>query len=406
MQNPATKDPFTVKITVICHNTPYPPTHGGKLDMWNSLKMLSDLGARLQIISWDDKDQSAETNDAINSISESHHLIKLSRKLSFRIKHIHLLLLYPWFASIRWPSKKHLNRILDSVREFKPDALLLHGWHGALIAFNLEKVMGIPIFYRSHNIEHLYIKNQGNYAIGFKEKIINRISQWHMKKFERRIIQNAKISYAISNNDHFFFKNEGYGKVDIILPFVNLYEDLTSINSKPIFDLSFLGNLHTLNNLNGLQWLLAEVMPIVWKKNNDVTLIISGSSPRKELIAHAESYKQVTLVANPGCATKSLSSGKIYINPVISAGGIQLKNIQMAAHGRPMIARPQSLMGLPEPVKRLFTIAESPDAFANAILTELEARHTHKNNNLEVLAKYFGSESAMKIINDIKSLRE
>jgi predicted CopG family antitoxin len=91
---------------------------------------------------------------------------------------------------------------------------------------------------------------------------------------------------------------------------------------------------------------------------------------------------------------------------VISAGGIQLKNMQMAAHGRPMIARPQSLMGLPEPVKRLFTIAESPDAFANAILTELEARHTHKNNNLEVLAKYFGSESAMKIINDIKNLRE
>ncbi|PKY10179.1 hypothetical protein B1757_10675 [Acidithiobacillus marinus] len=392
-----------VKILVLCHNTPYPPIHGGKLDMWNSLVLLSKAGARIQMISWDDKELNINNNNIILSVCEIHHLIKLSRKFLFRLKRAHLLLQNPWFANIRWPQKNQLVTISEETIRFDPDIIFLHGWYGALLAFHLHKKTKAPIFYRSHNIEFLYIKNQGRYAKSIRAKIVNLISCLHLKSFELKIINNSYINYYISDNDCNFFKRLGDQKGKTILPFIDLNEEIL-INETPEFNLSFMGNLNTLNNVNGIMWLITKVMPIVWKTRSSVNLIISGSNPPKKLIHEISKHGQIKLYENPPDSSLALSNGQIYLNPVESAGGIQLKNIEMAKHGRPMIARSNSLLGLPEKIKNLFIIADTPEQFAAAIINELTINRDHVNN-IPILSEYFGESSALKIINDINYLK-
>jgi hypothetical protein len=394
-----------LKITAICHDTPYPPTHGGKLDMWNSLKILDAASVDIQLISWDYDALSKERAEKIANITSSHEFICLKRSFLFRLRCITMLLRYPWFAGLRWPGSNLLVQLTVAVKKFGPDILLLEGWHGALLALYLHDELDIPIIYRSQNIEYLYMKNQVLHARGLRAQVVNHIGQWHMKNFERYIMSVAHKTYAISYDDLSFFKENNYGEVDVLLPFVDTQIDATDINTSPQFDLSFLGNLHAANNIDGIHWLLNEVMPIVWKSTPETSLIIAGSSPNDDLYRTIDAYKNVTLIANPKNAAYTLSSGRIYINPTLSAGGIQLKNIEMALHGRPMIARSKSLTGVPEPIKELFTIADSPEAFANAILIELDQYPDTKNNS-ELLAKHFGSESIMKIINDVKNLHE
>lgn len=38
------------KILYICHDFPYPPMHGGLLDMWNRIQDLVQLGAQVDVI--------------------------------------------------------------------------------------------------------------------------------------------------------------------------------------------------------------------------------------------------------------------------------------------------------------------------------------------------------------------
>ncbi len=372
--------------------------------MWNSLKMLANEGIRLQLISWDDKDQTKEIISAISDVCESHQLIKLSRNLFFRLRRVHMLFLYPWFALIRWPQNSQLKTITEITREFDPDAILLHGWHGALLSFYLKDKLNKPLLYRSHNIEYLYIKNQGTFSTGVRSRIVNLISQIHMKKFEQNIINRSEKSYYISKDDFIYFDKSNCGNGEIIFPFIDTKQKII-INESPSFDLSFIGNLHTPNNINGIIWLLNEVMPIVWEYNDTISLVISGSNPAKAVIDTIKKYKQVTLVKNPKNSSEALSVGRVYINPVVSAGGIQLKNIEMALHGRAIIARPQGLSGLPDEVRDLFTIADSPEEFSKSILEEIKNEPKNKDNRKTIDA-FFGSASVQKIIADINFLGE
>ena len=48
-----------MKITIVAMEIPYPPIHGGRVDVWRRLKMLAELGTEIQLICW-----SAETPDS------------------------------------------------------------------------------------------------------------------------------------------------------------------------------------------------------------------------------------------------------------------------------------------------------------------------------------------------------
>src|SRR5215831_13735804 len=42
----------SLKLTVVHHEFPYPPTHGGKADVWSRLVGLRRLGIRVQLVCW------------------------------------------------------------------------------------------------------------------------------------------------------------------------------------------------------------------------------------------------------------------------------------------------------------------------------------------------------------------
>jgi len=390
-----------LRLTIICHNTPYPPNHGGKLDMWNSALMLREEDIELQILSWHDTDLNEEHTKKINSVASNHYVMKLSRKPLFRITHLPLLLFYPWFSCIRWPMDGSLKEVTKSVSQFSPDALLLHGWHGALLAFFLNKKLGIPILYRAHNVEYLYIKNQLKYTSGIKNKTINLISQLHMRRFEKKILSRSEKIYAISDNDATIFRSQGYDNVRTIFPFMKI-KKFEHQQKKP-FDLLFLGNLHTKNNVSGLKWLIEEVMPIVFHIRDDITLAVAGSEPTTDFLAYLKSKKNIKILIDQESSESTLSMGKIYVNPVESAGGIQLKNIEMAAFGRPIVARTKSVLGLPDEILDLFELADTPHDFANAIVRNLSAANPHRDN-LDKLSNYFGEKQPREIIKDLEKI--
>src|SRR5437879_5459326 len=38
------------RLTMVCHDVPYPPTHGGRLETWNRIAAWTQLGIPLQVV--------------------------------------------------------------------------------------------------------------------------------------------------------------------------------------------------------------------------------------------------------------------------------------------------------------------------------------------------------------------
>jgi len=388
-----------LRITVLCHETPYPPSHGGRADMWRRLVAMSKNGVQIQLISWDYGALTPDRAMAINDIVVDHQYIPLQRTLAFRARHIFGILRYPWFANIRWPGP-FLPLITKSVEEFRPDLLFLDGWHGALLAFHLSDALTLPIYYRSHNIEHEYIRSQHKHATTLRSRLVTYVAGLHLKSLEYQIMDSAAMVYDISMDDMKYWNAHGYHHIKYLPPIYST--EVAQISAAPsvIYDLVFLGNLHAHNNIAGVTWLLEKVMPIVWRERSDTTLLIAGSNPNLQFREHLSQINNVNLIVNPPDANKVLAKGRIALNPVETAGGVQIKNIDMLLSGRPIITRSAGVTGLPYCVRKCFSIADSAPEFASEILSLL-ANPPHLCDGA-MLNTYFGNEKIVNFLRDVE----
>jgi polysaccharide biosynthesis protein PslH len=129
-------------------------------------------------------------------------------------------------------------------------------------------------------------------------------------------------------------------------------------------DVLFLGNLRTPNNIQGLRWLVAEVMPLLRQRRPDLTLTVVGSRPSPELVAELQLAPGVRLQADEPDVLPWLFGARVLVNPVATGSGVQLKTLDMLMTDAPIVSRAQGLSGLP---KRF------AQAFADHILAALQA---------------------------------
>ena len=394
---------MNLKVTVLCHETPFPPSHGGRADMWRRLVAMKKRGVEIQLISWDYGDLTEDRATAIKNVVADHYYIPLERTISFRAQHLLGLLRYPWFASIRWP-KPLLPSITQSVKNFRPDFIFLDGWHGALLAFHLRDTLTLPFYYRSHNIEHQYIHAQHKHAVTLRSRLVTYIAGFSVQSLEYKIVNGADKVYDISVDDIKFWNNHGYRHIEHLPPLFCTEAAQPFPVSIAKYDLVFLGNLYTTNNVAGVKWLVDHVMPIVWHERPNTTLLIAGSNPSSGLCSYLNQIGNVILHLNPIDANEVLAWGRIALNPVTTAGGVQIKNVDMLLSGRPIITKSAGIIGLPHDVRKCFLVADSIADFASTILNAL-TNPLYPCDAVK-LGSYFGDEKINRFLQDIeRSLR-
>jgi hypothetical protein len=206
--------------------------------------------------------------------------------------------------------------------------------------------------------------------------------------------------YDISMDDVAYWKAHGFHHVQYFAPLFPTDFDSERSSSSPNYDLVFLGNLNTPNNISGVTWLVDKVMPIVWHDRPATTLCIAGSNPNLQFLDYLGERDNVRLVLNPADANKVLAQGRIALNPVETAGGVQIKNIDNLMSGRPIITRSSGVIGLPYDVSKCFTIADSAPEFALAILRMLFKPSARCD--CAMLVSHFGSERIPSFLQDIE----
>jgi polysaccharide biosynthesis protein PslH len=359
-----------MNLTIIAHDIPYPPTHGGRVDMWRRIQAFLDCGINIQICCWAYPEDKAEIKD--ERLSDCL-VIPLGRSFPFRLSKLPYILRYPYAMAIRSVNGDQFKSILTRVRRFNPDAVWLDGLSGFLLAEALATDLHKPLVYRSHNIEHLYTAGLRKVATTMRGKIALSMSGYNLKKYEYAAIRKAALVYDISCDDIEYWKENGIDNIYWLPPFACQDWVRCAYNHEKVeYDILYLGNLHLYNNVAGIKWFVEKILPIIKEKRPNIRLLIAGNNPSQEIRKLCTDNK-IDLLSNPPDAFEVFSSARILINPAITGSGVSIKTLDMLSTKKPVVSTPIGVIGLSDEIKALVHVAHDEQGFAEQVLNSMAA---------------------------------
>jgi len=367
------------RIVVIHNECPVPANHGGRIDVYRRLLALREAGVEVSLIYWQDV--------AAHGALQPQHRAQLdglvARHLALDMRSSKLdlaarILGSPWCPShvrARQPRPAEWRRVLALLQGVPHDGILLDSLYGGLLALRLQQHLKLPLLYRSHNIEQVYMRKQASKAVGWRKKLPIALNLMALPGYERNILKRSLAFFDISDADLQWWRQQGLHNGHWMPP---IMDSGTARNLSltegwaPTHDVGYVGNLYSPNNVEGVCWFLAEVVPRLRAQHPGLTAFVAGSKPTAAVLDAAR-QQGVDIIANPPDMAPIIRSAKVLVNPVFAGSGVNIKAVEMLFSPAALVSTSVGLGGLPADVRDQFSCADQPEAFAHAILQHLNA---------------------------------
>lgn len=390
-----------MKIIIIANEFPYPPNHGGRVDIWNRISAFKKAGHTISLITWQEirkgdipsKQQIKVVSQVVNSL----FLLGIARNW----ERVMSLLRYPSLVGARFVKKKQYQDILEETRNFAPDFIFVDGVYGALLGLQLKKDLSIPIGVRLHNIESSYMQGQLLLAKKLKDKLSLMAACLHLKSYEETIIAKCDAFFDISLDDLIYWNNKGF-KHGHWLPIISMKNKSDIKPNKFDYDVGFLGNLNTPNNVEGLKWFINSVLPLLLIQQSNLKILLLGSEPSNEIIELCNSFKSIELIANPENPDLFLDKVNVLINPVQFGSGVNVKSVEMLMRNNEVVTTSIGIKGMPKEISDVFFIADTPEQFSDSI-SNILLHNYRKDMRLRHEMREIFKEKSIEIVIEIMS---
>jgi len=362
-----------MRLLVLYGDTPVPPNHGGRVDVYQRLLALKKAGVEVSLVCWYSPKLGETAEAVVAGLGDTVAEVQVFPYRSF-LRRPWLLLAYPGWIAARYLDRTGLARVLDASRRFRPDAILIDGLPCAAAGLQVASALRMPYFFRSHNREYDYFRGQLPLNHGWKARLRVRLNLLGLQRFERRVLGGARTFFDISEGDLQTWRREGLTNGEWMPPVMDpdharALSDQS--NWAPTLDVGYLGNLINPNNVHGVLWFVREVVPLLMQRRPGITIQIAGSQPIPAIVDACQAAG-VKLLPNPAKAASVLRDCRVLVNPVFQGSGVNLKSIEMLHAPAALVSTTAGIAGMPAAAIDQFVVADTADAFARAIVEVLD----------------------------------
>lgn len=163
-------------------------------------------------------------------------------------------------------------------------------------------------------------------------------------------------------------------------------------------DLLFVGSFEHLPNIDALIYLKNEIMPLVWKKDPEIKVVVIGSKPTQEVLnLNSTNFNVLGYVAD---LSPYFNSSRLFIAPLRYGAGIKGKIGQSMEFKLPLLTTAIGAEGFDFGDLKEYIVASDPNDFAQKIdlIYSDENLWNKISNNSENSLKPFSSELLEKNI--------
>lgn len=393
-----------MKILVVPMELPLPASSGGRIDVWRRLHYLHEDGHQLALLSWHnlgrDGALAPATLDELASVCTSVQLSWIRRTPSESLRRVVQLARLPSHAAVRWITMDR-RAVLAWATAFAPDVLLLDGLYGVAAVRWLSVRLGVPWVYRAHNVEHVYMRQQRARATRWTSRLALAANLVGLRRLEERTVREAARVFDISLVDAAHWAAAGHRHVQWLPTVVDAgFADTVAAASTqaPAWDVGYFGNLHTPNNVEAVEWLVRQVLPLVHAPG--LRVVVAGSAPSAAVRQCVATDPRITLLADPPSMPAVVGAARVLVNPLQAGSGVNLKSVEMLFTRAHLVSTPAGVQGLPLEAAACFTLHADAAGFAQALWHALQAQQAPDEVQRLVARAPFAPAGAARLLRD------
>ena len=321
-----------MKIFVLLPRIPYPLEKGDKLRAFNQIKQLAKHN-EIVLCALNDNSKVSE-QDAFRALQPyclSVNFIKITKP------QILLGLTRAFFKGLPlqcgyFYNHKAAKKINGLIAKHKPD--MLFGQLLRVAEYIRHKDLPKTIDYQ--DIFSYGMKRRADVA-SFVTRPIYNMEYRRLARYEAAIFEDFDVRTIISEPDRTLFPHERRNEI-LIIPNGVDHEFFKPQEREKQYDLVFTGNMSYPPNVNAVEYLANEILPIVWKTLPDVKMYIAGATPDPRVKKCASECIIVSGWLDD--IRDAYAESRVFIAPMRIGTGLQNKLLEAMSMRLPAITSP------------------------------------------------------------------
>lgn len=358
--SPKTKE---MKIFVLLPRIPYPLEKGDKLRAFNQIKQLAKHN-EIVLCALNDNPKVSEQDafHALQPYCQSINFIRITKP------QIALGLVRAFLKGLPlqcgyFYNRKAAKKVNALITKHKPDML-----YGQLLrTAEYIRHKDIPKTIDYQDIFSYGMKRRADIA-SFVTRPIYNMEYRRLKRYEAAIFDDFDVRSIISEPDRALFPHENRDEI-LIIPNGVDHDFFKPQEREKKYDLVFTGNMSYPPNVNAVEYLADEIMPIVWKSLPDTKLYIAGATPDPKVKKAAS--ERIIVSGWLDDIRDAYAQSRVFIAPMRIGTGLQNKLLEAISMRLPAITSPLANASLGAKPKEEILVGSNAEEMANNIITLL-----------------------------------
>lgn len=352
-----------MKVAVVLTRIPFPLMKGDKLRAYYQIKELAKQH-EVYLFCLNYKDEEKKAKEELLKYCKAIHIEKLSLFSSLLRVCFSIFTFLP-FQTAFYNSK----RAKKSFETFiKKNEIALCYFQFVRLAPYAKKIKVKKVLDFQDTLSMNMKRRADNSK--FLEKILFTIEAKRLSRYESKMFNIFDALTIITQADRDLLKSPRKEEVHIIPNGVaQTYFNYPQPQEKP-FDVLFSGAMSYAPNIDAADYLIKEIMPLVWEKKPEVKIAIAGGGLPNWLEKLAN--ERIIMPGWVDDMKEYYSQSKIFIAPMRIGTGLQNKLLEAMAMNLPCITSPLANQALNATDKKEILIVTNAREYANCLIEMLD----------------------------------
>lgn len=372
------------KILIVAPDYPFPPNHGGRLDIWGRIKVFSHLNYRIDLVvtvkEKPNYNQLVEVNKYVDNIFFCKRKNRIIDMLSFR------------------PLQLKSRVTLESL-QFRDeyDFVCLETQY-VLPVLNNPTLRAKKYLLRLQNDEGIYFRELSKSSNDLWKKTYYFLESYKFRWLERKIVGSLTNIMFISKDEMDSYKRK-YPDINAVFlppPITETCRKVCLMSRKVLF----VGSLFMINNQEAIKWYITNVHTNLHNIEG-YELVIAGNSRGESLdwlYALISKENNIKVYDSPTNLSNIYGESSVFINPMIHGAGVKLKTIEALMNGVPVVSTTVGNQGTGLVNKKHILVSDDPMDYAKYVrllLLDKVKGNTLIENAQQYLSKYYKQEDIL-----------
>jgi polysaccharide biosynthesis protein PslH len=357
-----------LSVLQLCNKPPFPPIDGGCIAMNTVTNGLINAGCNVKVLTIETAKHKLDISKLPKEYVEKTEIESVFVDTAINmVDAFSALITSDSYNISRFFSPDFDRKLITVLKSKKFDVVHVESLFMTPYIGTIRRTSKAKIVLRSHNLEYIIWENLARGTKNFPKKTYLKILSSQLKKYELGVLKDVDGIATISSEDYKKYISFKASKPIINIPFgVDLKKyvpDKVAAEPNSVFHI---GAMDWAPNVEGVDWFLREVWPLVRKKNKNLKFYLAGKAmPKKYTKLENDGIFCLGEVKD----ARAFMDGKLLmVVPLLSAGGIRVKIIEGMAMKKCIVSTKTGADGIDYKNGINIHLADDPTEFANKIL--------------------------------------